>query len=107
MNAQPTWGVFENDKRVDVAPVGHRHVVGEGSCWCGVRIETGDEGGPKYPKPLVVHSLKTHDWFVSTSRLTGKPLLKGGVPTCRRCGVVQNSGNADSFCKGPVRVGPR
>lgn len=92
MSKQPTWGVYENAERVDVAPNGHRHEIGSGSCWCGVRIE-------KYERPLMVHSLKTHDWFDCG-------MLKGRL-SCRRCGNMQNSMNADGWCKGPVSVCPR
>lgn len=91
MSKQPKWGVFDLGPRVDVAPIGHRHVL-DGPCWCGERVE-------EYARPLVVHSLRTHDWFDCG--------MLGGSLSCKRCGVVQNMKNADGWCKGPAKVGPK
>ena len=92
MSKQPLWEVWNDGATVDVAPKGHRHLLGDRQCWCQPRTE-------EYAMPLIVHSLRVHDWFT--------PPVLGGRVACRRCGVCQNSGNADSFCKGPAGVGPR
>ena len=84
MEKQPIWAVVVSSSRIDVVPDGHSHCTGSGSCWCGVRVDAGGK------KPIVVHSLKSHDWQAS------------GSATCRRCGVVQDLSNADDFCKGSI-----
>lgn len=90
MSKQITWGVFDRESVVAVAPVGHRHNLDELFCWCGPKVS-------QYERPLVVHNLRAHEWFDCG-------MLKG-LLSCRRCGIMQNSGNADGLCKGPVRVG--
>lgn len=87
----PMWGCYEFPTRVDVAPVGQRHVLGHGNCWCGITAErtTG--------RPLVVHEIREHEWVCS----------KPGTPcevVCQRCGKHGDVSNLYDWCPGPADV---
>ena len=50
------WGVFDNEKFIDVAPiqpegtVRYGHVINTGNCWCGVRVEDAEDG-----REIIIH----------------------------------------------------
>jgi hypothetical protein len=85
---KPTdWGVYDFPNRVDVAPVGHRHILGRGNCWCGVRAER------TAGRPMVIHETPNHDWQ-----------WHGADIVCERCGVGMSRKTEDQPCKGPSYI---